>query len=160
MSIGSPSGILSTPDGREDALKMKNLEPMTLQYAEYLPSSPGFPAVVFHFQTPIKGDFRVDILFIDKIRKVEDAWQEMKRFFTDIDLKKGVDRRFQFFWEYAIHGEVMDGMHANQLTAALGMPLGTERTGDREIREYVIQGKPYRFELIAGELVLPEGFRW
>lgn len=102
---------------------------------------------------------KASIPFIGDVKNVIDAYKVFKSNFVSTDLKKNVAKKYDFFWEYAIHGELMDGMHKNQLIAAFGQPYHIENTDKIEKWHFLVDGKELVFKIFNNELILPDDFQ-
>jgi hypothetical protein len=152
-AIGSPLVIVN--GGAE---KLNNLKKFTIEdsYISYASSK----AVDF----VLKGENNIvvtaSVPFIENIRTVKDAYKVFSRNFISYYPKQSVPAKYDFFWEYAIHGELMDGMHKNQLLTAFGRPVSIEKSSSYELWHYFVDGKKMVFKIYNNELQLPEDYKW
>jgi len=93
------------------------------------------------------------VLMLGNIKDINSAFKEFKKHFLDFNPAKKTSKIYQFYWEYAKRGEIMDGMHKLQLITALGFPDKTEKKKDNsEIFFYNFNGKIYKYTIVKNEL--------
>ncbi len=152
-TVGSPLVIVN--GGAE---KLTNLKKFTIEdsYISYASSK----AVDFVLQGENGVVVTASIPFIEDVKTVKDAYKVFSKQFVSFYPKQSVPAKYDFFWEYAIHGELMDGMHKNQLLAAFGVPVFVEKPANYELWHYFVDGKKLVFKIYNNELQLPEDYKW
>jgi len=153
-SAGSPIMIV---DGMAE--KIMNLKYFRINdvFITYSPSK----AVSFVLKDEEDGNIAtLSIPFIGEIKTVQMAYKNFSLNFVLNFPKEKVPKKYNFFWEYAIHGELMDGMHKNQLLTALGLPYSIDKTELNEEWHYFKNGKEIVFKINNNELVLPDNYKW
>ncbi len=92
------------------------------------------------------------VLMIDKVKTLQDAYTEFEKHFVDYNPFKKVPKNYEFFWEYAKHGEIMAGMHKQQLIAALGFPQKiVKKSENKEVYVYYFNNKKFEYEIVNDE---------
>ncbi len=97
------------------------------------------------------------VLMLDNIKTINDALKVFNNHFINFNPKKRVARVYNFYWEYAKHGKIMDGMHKLQVITALGFPDKVLKNNKKnKIFVYNFDGKTYKYRIVNDELSLPD----
>ncbi|BBB32636.1 hypothetical protein TTHT_1099 [Thermotomaculum hydrothermale] len=116
--------------------------------------STGIKSVNFNL---LKGNNLVvyKVLMIGDIQDVNSALSFFKSHFLAYNPISKTPKVYDYYWEYAKHGEIMDGMHKLQLITALGYPDKiVKKNKNTQIFVYNFDGKTYNYTLIKNELSL------
>ena len=114
-TMGSP-----TASGNDGILILRNLKPFTITGA-YV-SFRDVKTLVVDLTDNKGATCKVSIPFLEQVNSICSAVQAFFSTFTSRDLKAEVSSAYDYYWAYAAAGELMDGMHQNQVLAALGEP--------------------------------------
>ncbi len=148
--IGSPMA-----KGLAGTVKLKNLELYTIT-SSYI-TFEGIKALVIDL-TDKKGTiYKVSVPFLGNVDTICSAMKAFFSKFTTSDLKSEVPQTYDYYWPYAVDGEIMDGMHQNQVRTALGEPdekIRVNKTTEQWI--YYTGKSPRKLTIVDGELHIPE----
>ncbi|MCK5878740.1 MAG: hypothetical protein KAH24_03110 [Holophagae bacterium] len=144
-TMGSPSA-----SGNNGMVKLRNLQSFTITGA-YV-SLNDVKTLVVDLTDKNGVTCKVSIPFLAQVDTICNAVKSFFSRFTTRDLKSEVSRTYDYYWAYALEGELMDGMHQNQVLTALGEPdekvqLGkatekwTYRTGNQICELIVANGE-------------------
>lgn len=152
-SVGSPMVL-----NNGNAEKLLNLKKFKIEQASvsFITSK----SIEISLKGEEEGNVNVSIPFIGDIKKVQDAYNEFKQNFISFSPRNSVAPKYDFFWEYAIHGEIMNGMHKNQLITAFGLPYSIEKLNNNEKWYYFVDGRELMFKIFNDELILPDDYKW
>ncbi|NOY23718.1 MAG: hypothetical protein GXO70_09460 [Acidobacteria bacterium] len=150
MTMGS-----LTAKGNAGIVKLKNLRSFTITGA-YV-SFHDIKTLVIDLTDKKDATFKVTIPFLGPVNNICSAVKEFFSRFTTRDLKAEVPRVYDYYWAYATEGELMDGMHQNQVLAAIGEP-DEKRTIRKGSEKWIYHiGKQAReLTIVNGELHIPE----
>ena len=119
------------------------------------PSS-GIKSVNFNL---LKGNNVViyKVLMLGEVKDIKSALKVFKSHFLDFNPIKKTPKLYDYYWAYAKHGEIMDGMHKLQLITALGFPLKiVNKNTNKQIFVYKFDDKEYKYTIVNNELALEE----
>jgi len=107
-TMGNP--IASVDNNTE---KLKNLQPFMIS-AAYI-SIREMKTLVVDLTDKKGVTHKVSVPFLGAVNNICNAIHAFFSRFTTRDLKAGVPASYDFYWAYAIAGDLMDGMHENQV---------------------------------------------
>ncbi|NPA44513.1 MAG: hypothetical protein GXO49_03165 [Chlorobi bacterium] len=152
-TVGSPLVIVNGGAEKLTNLKKFKVEDAYISYASS-------KAVEFVLRNDEGLVVTASVPFIGDVKSVEMAYKAFSKKFVSSFPKQSVPSKYDFFWEYAIHGELMDGMHKNQLLTAFGVPVSIEKSTNYEFWHYFVDGKKLVFKIYNNELQLPDDYKW
>lgn len=114
-AMGSPSA-----SGNNGIFILRNLKPFTITGA-YV-SFNDVKTLVVGLTDNQGVTCKVSIPFLEQVNSICSAMKAFFFRFTTRDLKGEVSSTYDYYWAYAAAGELMDGMHENQVLTALGEP--------------------------------------
>ncbi len=112
----------------------------------------GIKTVNFYLRT--KNNMVVyRVLMLGEVKNINNAINIFKSHFLDYNPVKKIPKIYDFYWAYAKHGEIMDGMHKLQVITALGFPTSIiKKDASSEIYVYNFDGKKYKYTIVNNEL--------
>ncbi len=97
------------------------------------------------------------VLMIGNVKGLNSALKTFNSHFLDYYPVKKISKIYEFYWAYAKHGEIMDGMHKLQVITALGNPDEIiKKDANKQIFVYNLNGKTYKYPIVKNELSLAE----
>ncbi len=144
-----------TAKGNAGIIKLKNLRSFTITGA-YV-SFHDIKTLVINLTDKKDATFKVTIPFLGPVNNICSAMNAFFSRFTTRDLKAEVPRAYGYYWAYAAEGELMDGMHQNQVLAAIGKPDEKQTIGKGSEKWIYHTGKQARkLTIVNGELHISE----
>ncbi len=148
--IGSPMA-----KGLAGTVKLKNLELFTITGA-YI-TFDGVKTLVIDLTDNKGTTYKVSVPFLGNVDNICSAMKTFFSKFTTSNLKAEVPHTYDYYWAYAVEGEIMDGMHQNQVRTALGEPDEKIRVNKTTEQWIYHTGKSNReLTISGGELHIPE----
>ncbi|PJB76892.1 MAG: hypothetical protein CO090_09825 [Acidobacteria bacterium CG_4_9_14_3_um_filter_49_7] len=145
----------SMAKGPAGTVKLKNMELFTITGA-YI-TFDGMKTLVIDLTDNRDATYKVSVPFLGNVDNICSAMKAFFSKFTTRNLKAEVPHTYDYYWAYAVEGEIMDGMHQNQVRAALGEPDEKIRVNKKTEQWIYHTGKSTRKLTIAGgELHIPE----
>ncbi len=122
----------------------------------YIDLSSGMKSVNFNLK---QGDKTLvfKVLMVGDVKDPATALKVFNSHFLDFNPVKKTPKIYDFYWAYAKHGEIMDGMHKLQLITALGYPSKiVKKNANSEVFVYIFDEKTYKYTIVNNELTLEE----
>ena len=95
------------------------------------------------------------VLMLGDIKDIQSALKVFKSHFLDFNPVKKTPKLYNYYWAYAKHGEIMDGMHRLQLITALGIPDKIiNKNTKTQVFVYKFDDKEYKYSIVNNELNL------
>ncbi len=132
--------------------RVLNLTSLTFQKA-FTSSERGIKTFNFVFSKNQK-EMIYKVFMIGDTESIQDVLRVFHSHFIPYNPEKKVPSVYNFFWEYAKHGDIMDGMHKLQVITALGLPEKVIKQNKKEIFVYHFDGKQYNYKIVKNELIL------